>query len=129
MFTGARQRSVIMYNVGAWGKEVAVVPMREIEELTRRMVEKFSPLRVILFGSHADGTPRDDSDVDLLAIMDFEGSSARESAAILKELSPSFPVELLVRRPEDIERRLAMNDFFLREITDKGKTLYEAAHV
>ncbi|HJS18166.1 MAG TPA: hypothetical protein VJ785_05435 [Anaerolineales bacterium] len=41
---------------------------------------------------------------------------------------PGFPIDIMVRKPEEIRKRLAMGDFFLREITEKGKVLYEASH-
>ena len=39
-----------------------------------------------------------------------------------------FSIDLLVRSPEEITYRLSHNDWFLREITEKGEVLYEAAN-
>jgi predicted nucleotidyltransferase len=44
-----------------------------IEEVAERIVREFNPERIILFGSHAYGTPGPDSDVDLLVVLPFEG--------------------------------------------------------
>jgi len=35
-------------------------------------------------------------------------------------------MDLLVRTPQQLRQRLIMNDVFLRDITQKGKMLYEA---
>jgi hypothetical protein len=42
---------------------------------------------------------------------------------------PKFPIDIMVRKPEEIRKRLAIGDFFLREITEKGELLYEAANI
>ena len=47
---------------------------------------------------------------------------------ILNKINPKFAVDLLVRTPEQVQQRLAWNDFFLQEILAQGKILYEAAH-
>ncbi len=39
-----------------------------INEIVNKIAEKFSPLKVILFGSYAYGNPTKDSDIDLLTI-------------------------------------------------------------
>jgi predicted nucleotidyltransferase len=41
-----------------------------LQDITRRIVEAFHPVKIILFGSYAYGTPHRDSDVDLFVIMD-----------------------------------------------------------
>jgi predicted nucleotidyltransferase len=46
-----------------------------IEEMVRRIVERFDPERIILFGSHARGTANPDSDIDLLVVMPVVGST------------------------------------------------------
>jgi hypothetical protein len=38
-----------------------------------------------------------------------------------------IPVDLTVRDPEDLQRRLEAKDFFLREVVEKGKIIYESA--
>jgi predicted nucleotidyltransferase len=106
-----------------------MVTMAEIEALALEIAREFHPDRIVLFGSHAYGRPRADSDVDLLVLMPFEGKSVSKACEILRKTQPRFGVDLLVRRPEDVERRLALGDFFLREVMEKGRVLYESAHV
>ena len=104
-----------------------MVSMDTIEEVGLRIGRQFNPERVILFGSHAEGRAGVDSDVDLLVIMPTKRDPVDESVAIRLAIRPSFPVELLVRTPESIERRLAIGDSFIRGILQHGKLLYEAA--
>jgi len=46
-----------------------MAPEQIIEEMARRIAEKFSPQKIILFGSRAKPNPPADSDVDLLVIV------------------------------------------------------------
>jgi len=96
-----------------------------IRELTERIVREFSPERIVLFGSHANGNPRPDSDVDLLVILPFEGKSFRKSLEILNRVNPRFPVDLLARRPDDTARRYREGDPLIREALDHGQVLHE----
>lgn len=100
----------------------------EIKRLCDRIVREFKPEKIILFGSHAYGKPQWDSDVDLLVIMPFKGRHTRKAIEILDRLNPTTALDLLVRTPLQIEKRLAMGDFFMREIIDRGKVMYEAPH-
>ena len=79
----------------------------------------------MLFGSYAYGTPHAESDVDLLVIMPTRD---RVQQAIRIELAfePPFSLDLIVRTPKQIERGLREDDWFLREIMEKGKVVYEA---
>jgi len=99
-----------------------------IRKFALQIAEQFNPTKIILFGSYAYGTPTENSDVDVLVIMPFEGRSARQAAEILIATDPDFPIDLLVRTPEQVKERVELGDFFMREITKKGKVLYEAAH-
>jgi predicted nucleotidyltransferase len=103
-----------------------MVTMEQIEDVGRRIVQEFHPQRVILFGSHANGTATEDSDVDLLVIMPFDGKSFRKSAEVLIGVHPPFPVDLLVRTPENIRYRLKIGDRFIRDVLAEGKVLYDA---
>ena len=102
------------------------VTHNEIEEFVNEVVQVFDPQRVILFGSHANDQASPGSDVDLLVIMDFEGRPQLQAFNIRKRIKRTFPLDLIVRRPSDINDRLAKGDFFLKDIVDKGKVLYES---
>ena len=97
-----------------------------LQEITRRIVENFQPEKIILFGSHAWGRPEPDSDVDLLVIMESDQRPAKRSAQVGRLLLDiPFPMDILVRTPEEIGRRLQIGDYFIREILAQGTVLYE----
>ena len=96
--------------------------------ITRRIVEKFQPHKVVLFGSYAYGTPDLDSDVDLLVVLDSDEPMAQRIRRVTEVAKVRFlPMDVLVRTPAEIAERLAMGDFFMAEILEKGKVLYCAA--
>jgi predicted nucleotidyltransferase len=99
--------------------------MERIRALSEQIAREFHPDRIILFGSYAYGTPRPDSDVDLLVILPFEGKPFRQSLAILNRVNPPFPVDLLARRPDDTARRFAEGDPLIREALSRGRILYD----
>ncbi len=103
-----------------------MITMQQIEDFGRQIGEEFHPRRVLLFGSYARGAATPDSDVDVLVVMQFEGRSVDQSVEIRLRTRPRFPLDLLVRTPESVRRRLEMGDFFLRDIVRNGKVLYEA---
>lgn len=103
-----------------------MVAMNEIEEFGRRIGVEFGAEKVVLFGSYAHGVVTEDSDVDLLVIVPFEGKSVSKSVEIRMKLRPKFPVDLLVRSPAMIHKRLEMGDGFIKGILEEGKVVYEA---
>lgn len=105
-----------------------MVDMQQIEALSRRIAEQFNPDRIILFGSYAYGEPTEDSDVDLLVVLPFEGYSFRKASEILRVTDPDFAVDLMARTPEQLQQRLELGDVLIREICEKGRVLHEAAY-
>ena len=106
-----------------------MVSMSRIREFSRRIAVEYRPERIVLFGSYARGAVTPDSDVDMLIVMPFEGRSVHKSVEIRLKLRPPFPVDLIVRTPEMVRRRLEMGDNFIRDILETGKVLYEADHI
>jgi predicted nucleotidyltransferase len=100
------------------------IPMSAIRRFARRIAEKFDPEKIILFGSFAYGTPHRDSDVDLLVVMPAH-DEINQSIRIILAFDPVFPLDLIVRTPQRLRRRLAEADSFLHEITSKGIVLHE----
>jgi predicted nucleotidyltransferase len=102
------------------------IPMRAIRALAKRIADTFHPHKIILFGSYAYGKPGLESDVDLLIVMDTPLRPRQQRLEISRALSPRpFPLDVIVRTPRQVEERLALGDIFLREITKRGKVIYE----
>ena len=102
-----------------------MITREDIQATCDDIVREFEPLQVILFGSYAYGTPTEDSDVDLLVVMDIpESETRRQTVEIRQRIPRRFPMDLLVRSPAEIAYRISYNDWFLREITEKGEVLY-----
>jgi predicted nucleotidyltransferase len=105
-----------------------MVDMKEINDLTSQIAREFSPDRIILFGSYAYGQPGNDSDVDILVVLPFKGKPARKAIEIRNKVNAGVPLDLIVRTPEQLAEPLAQNDWFMRDIVERGRTLYEANH-
>jgi predicted nucleotidyltransferase len=103
----------------------SMITTRQISALARQIAEQFSPEQVILFGSYAYGTPTPHSDVDLLIIMPVKGEPVDKAIEIRLAIDVTFPVDLLVRTPAQIKTRLKMNDYFMQDIIEKGRKLYD----
>ncbi len=102
------------------------VTARQIDSVALRIVRRFQPEKIILFGSYAYGHPTLDSDVDLLVIMDTSLRPREQRLQISRALSPHpFPMDIVVRTPQDLSARLAGGDDFLRQIMRRGKVLYD----
>lgn len=98
----------------------------QIKSLCRQIVENFNPQKIILFGSYAYGKPNENSDVDLLVVMPYEGNELEQMVKVRRRLKSSFPLDVLVKTPAQLKERSEMGDFFIIEIIEKGKILYEA---
>jgi predicted nucleotidyltransferase len=97
-----------------------------LPEAVQRIAHTLRPEKIILFGSYAYGTATPDSDVDLLVVMETAAPSKERSWAVSRLLLPRpFPVDILVRTPQEIERAVARGDFFIHEILTQGQVLYE----
>src|SRR5439155_17980841 len=97
--------------------------MAAIRRYARQIVKYFRPEKIILFGSYAYGQPHEDSDVDMLVVMPA-ANEINQGIRIRRALEAPFPLDLIVRTPLKLRRRLQDGNWFLREVTEKGKVLY-----
>lgn len=100
----------------------AAIPMAVIRRYARAIAGQFHPDRIILFGSYACGTPREDSDVDLLVVMPARNQHD-QAARIRERLAAPFPLDLIVRTPQRMKRCLAEGESFLTAVVSTGKVL------
>ena len=105
---------------------------REIKKILSEIVEKikteYKPLKIILFGSYAYGSPRGDSDLDLFILKETNKNRIERFVAVKKLIyNPNFkiPISPFVYTPDELEKRFRIEDDFIKEITQKGIVLYE----
>lgn len=96
-----------------------------IEEIVRRIVGRFDPERIILFGSHARGGARPDSDVDLLVVMPVSGSKREKQIEIGVALHDiRISMDIIVATPEEVEKRKNIVGTVIRPAMREGEVLY-----
>lgn len=99
---------------------------KSLRPAIQKIVDELDPEKIILFGSYAYGTPNPHSDVDLLVIMNTQASLKDRSWAVSRLLIPRpFPLDIIVKTPQEMEEALASGDFFIREILMRGKVMYD----
>jgi uncharacterized protein len=103
-----------------------MIDERRILDLRDRITTECSPERIILFGSFAYGNPGSEPDVDILAIVKHGDSGPKKAAELLRRINPRIPVDLVVRTVDEVKSRLQVNDFFIADILNHGRVLYEA---
>lgn len=103
-----------------------MITWKKIENYCAAIAREFQPEKIILFGSYAYGKPTPDSDVDLLVVMPYRKGS-RPSLEMRRRIAAGFPVDILVRAPGEIAKRLDWGDSFTTEVLIKGRVMYETS--
>ncbi len=96
-----------------------------IQMMVDRLVERFDPDQIILFGSQARGTAGPGSDVDLLVIMPVSGSKrARQLEMRLALHDIAVPKDIILATPDEVARRRDIVGTIVRPALREGKVLY-----
>ena len=104
-----------------------------LQQLTEKLKE-INPYMILLFGSHAHGTLKEDSDIDLLVVTndDFIPQTYDERIKLqlsvskhIFEIAIQVPVDLIVYTLPMYKRFIELNSSFAKEITTNGVILYE----
>ena len=104
-----------------------IIQMATIREMGRLIGERFQARRVVLFGSYARGQADENSDVDLLVVMDSDAPWLERSVPIRKALSERWiePVDVIVRSPRIFEEKKNQPYTLEHEAMKDGVVLYE----
>lgn len=97
-----------------------------IHDIAKRISNTFYPEKIILFGSYADGTQKEDSDIDLLIIQDSDVPIQQRGFEIRMTLRDfKIPFDIIVYTPQEYDLEKKKNSVFMKSIITKGKVLYE----
>jgi predicted nucleotidyltransferase len=97
-----------------------------LSEVVDRIVRKFHPEKIILFGSWARGTAHEDSDLDLLVVLPTVEHKRKAAIQIGNSLS-NLPIskDIVVTTPTDIETYGKTVGYILLPALREGKVIYE----
>ena len=98
-----------------------------ILKIVDKIVKEYHQKKVILFGSYAYGTPHENSDVDILVIMPAR-NEINQAVRIQMAVHAPFSMDLIVRTPEHLRKRLEEGHPFFVEVMGQGKVLHEKAN-
>jgi len=98
----------------------------KLKPIVEKIIQEYQPDKIILFGSYAWGKPTEDSDVDLFIIKKSKKRRIeRERELRMKLIGNKFPpMDLLIYTPEELDKRVVIGDFFIKDILQKGMPLY-----
>ena len=97
-----------------------------VGEIVSRIRAATHPDRIILFGSRARGTPRPDSDFDVLVVQESEEPRYRRSGPLYTALADvPAEVEVMVYTPSEIAEWSQVPNAFVTTALREGKILYE----
>lgn len=106
-------------------KSLRPISQEEIRALADQIARKFNPHKIVLFGSYARGNYDPFSDVDLLVVLEKNQKGVDPEIEVALSVPHKFPMDILVRSPQELAARLKMGDTFLHDIITNGVVLYE----
>ena len=98
-----------------------------VRAITRLIVERFDPEKVILFGSYARREAGAHSDLDLLVVIRTDAARFRRGNPIRRTIAERFvlPVDVIVRSPEHLAEHGRNPKSVLYKVLAEGEVLYE----
>ncbi len=103
-----------------------MIDSKKIDEVASRIASRFNPYKIILFGSYANGTPNDDSDLDLLIVQDSDLPMQKRGLDIRMSLiGTKIPLDILIYTKLEFEQEKSENSSFLNSAIKNSKVLYE----
>jgi len=102
-----------------------MITQQELDQIITRMIRLCQPEKIILFGSYANGTALENSDLDLFLVQDTKESAVERSAMIRENLRDFLlPMDILVYTPDEVEKDKDRKFTFVHEVLKSGKVLY-----
>lgn len=111
----------------------------EIEVILEKLIlslKSSDPYKIILFGSYANGNPDENSDIDLMVILDNNHVSKTYEErlnkklfirSLVRKINRKIPLDILVYSKEELNLIKKHGNYFIDEIERTGRIIYEKA--
>jgi predicted nucleotidyltransferase len=97
----------------------------ELKRILKIIIEEYKPFKVILFGSMAQDSINEWSDIDLLIIKESKKRYLDRVAEIIHLIHPTVGLDIFVLSPAEIKNALDDHNPYIKEIITEGKVVYE----
>ena len=97
---------------------------KEIKKIVNQIVENYKPEKIFLFGGFASGIIKKNSDVDLLVIKKTKDSFTSRLLDVSGAINSTLGTDILVYTPKEWDEALEEENYFAKEINNKGMLLY-----
>lgn len=99
-----------------------------IEQMTQRIVTRFHPRKIVLFGSRARGDAQSDSDFDVLIVAPSDQPRWQRSVPVYRALAGlGISKDIVWWTPEEIDEWQNVKTHFINTVLREGKVLYESS--
>lgn len=106
-----------------------MITQEAVKRMTQRIIEKFSPEKIIIFGSWAKNLAGQESDIDFLVVMPFIGSKRDAQVSIRRDLKDfEEPKDVIVVSPEELEQKKALNGYIKNDNRDLLAAFLDGFH-
>lgn len=97
-----------------------------LQEIVGKIVVAVDPLKIILYGSYAYGTPHKDSDIDILVILNTDRPRHKRPGPINRALAGLLiPKDILVYTPTEVDEWKNVPQAFISQVLKEGVVLYD----
>ena len=97
-------------------------------EFTENIIRGLNPKAILVFGSVARGTATEDSDLDLMVIMDTDLPYFERTLAVRRCIGvTTVPIDILAFTPEEIEEGKTKKGSIISEVLNTGRVIYGTA--
>jgi predicted nucleotidyltransferase len=99
---------------------------KQLQEIANAIVERFDPVRIIVFGSHARGDQSEDSDLDLFIEMETDRRLPERAIEVSALFGlRTWPLDLVVYTPAEVARLRNIHGTLVSMVEAEGEVLYE----
>jgi uncharacterized protein len=99
--------------------------LKDLKDISSRLIQEYDPDRIILFGSRAEGKHGEGSDIDLVIVKETEKRPLDRRIEVETLLADrSIPIDIVVYTPEEMRALYSMGSPFVEEIVEKGRLVY-----